>query len=120
MPVLKLPPKRDPTPKLPPPRKPGEENPPRKPDEENPPRPMDHPPRELPCVWASKGAAEVARDNAAMANQRSMRAIITLVGAPVCQIIHELPSAFSLPNLYPQRLRSSTKALFLGFPTWTF
>ena len=86
MPELKLPPKRDPTPKLPPPRKPEEANPPREPDEENPPRPMDPPPREPPCIWASKGAADVAMDNAAMANQRRMRGIIARAGALNCQI----------------------------------
>ena len=47
---------------------------------------MDPPPREPPCIWASKGAADVAMDNAAMANQRRMRGIIARAGALNCQI----------------------------------
>ena len=68
-------------------RKPEEENPLR--EAEKPPRAMEPPPWEPPCIWASKGAAEVARDNAAMANQRRMRGIIALAGALNCQIFAE-------------------------------
>lgn len=47
---------------------------------------MDAPPREPPCIWASKGAASNVVDNAAMANQRRIRRIIAPAAASVCQI----------------------------------
>jgi len=92
IPVPKLALKRGAEPTLTPPRKPDEENPPRKLEleEEDPPRPMDAPPREPPCIWAGKGAARIAMDNAAMASQRRIRGIIALVGTLNCQIFAEL------------------------------
>ena len=72
--------------------------PPRKPDEENPPCPIDAPPpREPPCIWANKGTASNATDNAAMANQRRIQGIIALSGALNCQIFIQVLAPATSP-----------------------
>src|SRR5450432_1644630 len=103
---------RKPVPKLAPERgAPLMRAPPRNPDDENPPRPIEDPPREPPCVWAGKGVASSAEDNAVMANQRRIPTIIAPAAHLNCQILVDVGASVRVRYFQQRSGRCGTGSL---------